>query len=293
MTAHGHHCRGELEFYNARWSEQPDYILQMVRGYVQGHDQVDPLARRDQLIAERNRLAEDCRRRLHNPIKRWFFNRGLVGAGRLARDRENWKNEAVRWFAYLRRLLLVLGERLAERGTLSSSDDVFFLILEELESVAGDGHDFDIQKRVAQRRIEYEWNKKQNPVHVVVGSFDPDKHTSRRVDGDITELKGLGVSSGSITGPARVILHADNQATVAPGEILVAPFTDPAWTPYFVPAAGVVMDLGGALSHGSIIAREYGLPAVVNVQCATQVIRTGQMIEVDGSRGVVRLITDS
>jgi pyruvate,water dikinase len=125
---------------------------------------------------------------------------------------------------------------------------------------------------------------------VIVGPFDPDKHTIRPVDPNIKEFKGLGVSAGSVTGRARVILLADDQQTVAPGEILVAPFTDPAWTPYFVPAAGIVMDLGGALSHGSIIAREYGLPAVVNVGCATQVIKTGQVIEVDGSRGTVRVI---
>jgi phosphoenolpyruvate synthase/pyruvate phosphate dikinase len=77
---------------------------------------------------------------------------------------------------------------------------------------------------------------------------------------------------------------------VLPGEILVAPFTDPGWTPYFVPAAGIVMDMGGLLSHGSIIAREYGIPAVVNVGPATRIIRTGQIIEVDGDRGEVRII---
>jgi pyruvate,water dikinase len=110
------------------------------------------------------------------------------------------------------------------------------------------------------------------------------------VGSDVRELKGVGVSPGIVTGPARVILRTDENQTVASGEILVAPFTDPAWTPYFVQAAGVVMDLGGVLSHGSIIAREYGLPAVVNVLCATQVIRTGQILEVNGGLGVVKVI---
>lgn len=93
--------------------------------------------------------------------------------------------------------------------------------------------------------------------------------------------------------PARVILRASNQETVQPGEILIAPFTDPGWTPYFVPAAAIVMDQGGLLSHGSIVAREYGIPAVVNVGPATKLIRTGQIIQVDGDRGEVRVLDES
>jgi pyruvate,water dikinase len=103
-------------------------------------------------------------------------------------------------------------------------------------------------------------------------------------------LKGIPVFPGIIAGQARVILRADDHEQVLPGEILVAPFTDPAWTPYFLPAAGVIMDLGGILSHGSIVAREYGLPAVTNVGSATEVIRTGDLVEVDGAAGQVRIL---
>ena len=87
-----------------------------------------------------------------------------------------------------------------------------------------------------------------------------------------------------------MILRADDNEQVQAGEILVAPFTDPGWTPYFIPAAGIVMDQGGLLSHGAIIAREYGIPAVVNVGNATKIIKTGQTIQVDGDRGVVRIL---
>jgi len=103
-------------------------------------------------------------------------------------------------------------------------------------------------------------------------------------------LKGLGVSPGIATGKARVILRADTEEQLLAGEILVAPFTDPGWTPYFVPAAAIVMDEGGVISHGSIVAREYGIPAVVNVGDGTKIIKTGQMIEVDGNNGVVRIL---
>jgi pyruvate,water dikinase len=101
---------------------------------------------------------------------------------------------------------------------------------------------------------------------------------------------GVAASAGIATGQARVILRADTDEQVQAGEILVAPFTDPGWTPYFVPAAGIVTEQGGLLSHGSIIAREYGIPAVVNVPAATKIIRTGQRLRVDGNRGIVTIL---
>ena len=104
-------------------------------------------------------------------------------------------------------------------------------------------------------------------------------------------LRGLAASAGVATGPARVVSRPDASQRVLPGEILVAPFTDPGWTPYFLTAAGIVMDVGGMLSHGSIVAREYGIPAVVNVGPATQIIQTGQIVRVDGVRGVVTVLS--
>jgi pyruvate,water dikinase len=109
-------------------------------------------------------------------------------------------------------------------------------------------------------------------------------------DGQAQPLQGVGISPGVATGRARAILQADSTARVWPGEILVAPYTDPGWTPYFLPAAGIVVDIGGLLSHGSVVAREYGLPAVVNVVPATQIIRTGGWVRVDGSRGQVTIL---
>jgi len=127
------------------------------------------------------------------------------------------------------------------------------------------------------------------PPAVVFGRFDPDTFVPSPVDENVETLTGLAVSPGVVTGRARVILHAQDDQ-VLPGEVLVAPFTDPGWTPYFINAAGIVMDQGGLLSHGSIVAREYGIPCVVNVGPATKIIKTGQMIEVDGDRGVVQIL---
>jgi len=124
----------------------------------------------------------------------------------------------------------------------------------------------------------------------VNGKFDPNAPGWPVANADAKLLTGIPVSPGIVTGTARVILRADDHAQVLPGEILIAPFTDPAWSPYFITAAGVVMEQGGILSHGSIVAREYGLPAVTNVASATRVIRTGDLVQVDGNRGCVSVL---
>jgi pyruvate,water dikinase len=140
------------------------------------------------------------------------------------------------------------------------------------------------------RRAEYDRNSLIHPPDVVFGNFDPEKYVPDSVDTDVETLTGVPVSHGVVTGKARVILRADADQQVLAGEILVAPFTDPGWTPYFVTAAAIVMDQGGMLSHGSIVAREYGIPAVVNVGNATKIIKTGRTIKVDGNRGIVKIL---
>ena len=290
MSEHGHHCRGELELFNARWSETPDYVLGVVRGYLRSIGQSDPLENQRQLAGERKRLTEQCRQRLKNPIKRWIFSWSLRSAQKLAVFREEMKSQLVRQLAFSRRVLLALGQRLHEQGILSCRDDIFFLEVSELEPVATGGASFDWRERIKSRRREYEKNLKLNPPRIVNGRFDPNAPAWPVANVDAKLLTGIPVSPGIATGSARVILRADEHEQVLPGEILIAPFTDPAWSPYFITAAGVVMEQGGILSHGSIVAREYGLPAVTNVLSATRVIRTGDLVQVDGNRGRVSVL---
>jgi len=251
------------------------------------------LEKQEQLARQRAQLAEQCRRRLKNPIKRWLFNWSLGRTQKVARDRENWKNEMVRNIAVHRRALLELGRRLEKEGILNKYQDIFFLAIPEMAPVAQGRADFDVKQCIAARRAEYERNCSVTPPPVVVGRFDPDKHIMPRIDADARVLKGIAVSPGVATGKARVILRTEDQEHVEAGEILVAPFTDPAWTPYFLPAAGVVMDQGGVLSHGAIIAREYGIPAVVNVGFASKIIKTGQTLRVDADRGTVTILEEA
>jgi len=288
MVEHGHHCRGELEFANARWSERPDYVFQIVRRIVKrtpGDDPMEDYARR---VVESQEAAEESCAQLRNPIKRMVFRRALAWGRNSVRIRENIKSEAVRWMFAIRHEMRALGEQLVQRGDLERVDDVFFLRYDEIEGIGPQLEDA-WRELVETRRREHDRLTVLSPPPVVVGNWSEDDEIWRLTEPP-SELYGITVSAGIVRGPARVFVDANCEDEVLPGEILVAPFTDPGWTPYFVPAAGIVVDMGGMLSHGSIIAREYGIPAVVNVGPATRLIKTGQMIEVDGDAGVVRIL---
>jgi phosphohistidine swiveling domain-containing protein len=290
MDRHGFHCRAELELFNPRWAETPDYILSLLRSYVGSIGKTEPLENHTKSEQQREQLVRKCRRGLKNPIKRLLFNFLLARAQWGSVFRENIKCEIVRLIYNLRIMLLDFGQKLHDESLIQNSEDVFFLRLEELEPVTQGKAGFDVKKTIAERRAEYDHWQTVTPPGTIVGRYDPEKSTPEQYDTDAEVLKGLAVSAGDATGKARVILRADEQQQLLPGEILVAPFTDPGWTPYFVPAVAIVMDQGSLLSHGSIVAREYGIPAVVNVGYATKIIKTGQKIQVDGNQGVVKIL---
>jgi len=287
MVDHGHHTRGEIELANPRWSEDPDVILDQVRNCLEAYGIHDFSAHYAELATGRAEAEAEARRRLRNPLKRLVFAFLLRKARRCAPLRECLKSEIVRQLAGIRRLLRALGGRLTARGVLDAPDDIFFLAYDEIDGIA-DGS-VDAKEKIANRRGRYERDLAITPAAVVIGRFDPARHGRPPADRGTTDLRGVAVSPGVVVGPARVILRA-GAGRVRPGEILVAPFTDPGWTPYFLNAAAIVMDLGGVLSHGSIVAREFGIPAVVNVGPATELVRTGQTLRVDGARGVVTIL---
>jgi pyruvate,water dikinase len=186
-----------------------------------------------------------------------------------------------RTLAEVRRTLLQLGRRLADRGALADADEIFFLELPELRPLVAGA---PLAAVVAARKAQYARHQAMTPPAVIVGQFDPEKSLPAEVAAHARVLRGLPASAGVATGRARVVIRPHTGERLLPGEILVAPFTDPGWTPYFLTA-------GGMLSHGSIVAREYGIPAVVNVGSATRSIQSGQMIRVDGDCGVVTVLS--
>jgi phosphohistidine swiveling domain-containing protein len=186
--------------------------------------------------------------------------------------------------------LLEIGAELSAAGALARTDDVFFLDLREVGD-AIDGR--DVRDVAAGRRELYDRETARRHVPRVLLS-DGTEPEARPAPMSVADgaLLGIAASAGTATGPARVVLEPSG-AYLAPGEILVAPSTDPGWTPLFLTAGGLVMEMGGANSHGAVVAREYGIPAVVGLPGATSSIVTGQEITVDGTRGVVTSVPSS
>ena len=189
----------------------------------------------------------------------------------------------------IRRIFLALGDRLATRGDLNWPDDVFYLHISELRQlVNGEIDALQAQEAVRASRAQLEADAQVELPETIVG----DVVSARAVEpvGDQEYLVGISGSGGQAEGVARVILHpSDAPATMTKDDILVVPFTDVGWTPLFAGIGGIVAETGGQLSHTSIVAREYGLPAVVSVKQATNLIRGGQAIAVDGDNGRVYL----
>ena len=291
MARHGHHTRSEIELMYPRWSESPDFVLGMVRNYLKspGPDE-NPIEHYDRVVRRRVMLTAELRAKLKNPVKRFIFNYFLQKAQQGSVIRENMKNLAMRAWFVIRRIALEIGSRMRRKRLITDVRDIFFLGMDEIEPVFKRAFRSDIRRLIKIRRREFSRDQALTPPKVIRGVYDPLRHKPDPVAQGQRILTGLAVSPGVVRGKARVILNTLSKETVLPGEILVAPFTDPGWTPYFMAASAIVVDMGGLLSHGSIVAREYGIPAVVNVGPATRVIKTGQTLEVDGDRGTVKIL---
>lgn len=299
----GHRGVYEMELMNPRWSEDPRYLLETIQGHLrEGLPAEDPRA-----ISRAKRQATEAEvvgaLRL-SPVYPLF--RYLLGKAREAMKlREGAKSALVRLVRPARLTALMIGKRLHAKGILENPEQVFFLTGDELATLLsqqwdGTGLPVTIAHRKEQRRY---WESL--PVDDVVmgeravvnlrAGMTPDG--MERVEGDRTRpavvkdgaLQGVAVSSGQAHGPARLITHPSEGHRLKKGDVLVAPSTDPAWTPLFLRASAVVMEVGGYLSHGAIVAREYGIPAVVNVAGAMSALHEGQMLHVDGDNGSVRL----
>ena len=183
--------------------------------------------------------------------------------------------------------LLEEAEVLVKKGNLNEEKDVFYVNFKELYKAIENNE--SLKALVEQRKEEYEHYKKLNAPRVITSEGEEIKAGYKRENLPEGALIGIPVSSGIIEGIAKVIIDPSKVA-LNKGEILIAPFTDPGWTPLFINAAGLVMEVGGLLTHGTVVAREYGIPAVVGISEATKKIKTGQKIRLDGNSGYVMVI---
>jgi phosphohistidine swiveling domain-containing protein len=308
----GHRGVDEFELSVPRWGEDPEFVVSTLRAYLSAPPEADPQLHRARQRRRARAAEREARRRMQSsvlhrilPYRQLVFRPVLRTARRTLPLRENPKHHFLLYATELRRTILELARRLTAKGVLAQEEDVFFLTREELavaaESVERGTPAPALPAIISARRALYErfraWTPPEAiPAHEVAtleravqqgelpAGAPPVALAVPAVKG---ELHGIAASSGVVTARARVALSPEEGAAIEPGEVLVAPFTDPGWTPLFTVAGAVVMDLGGLLSHGAIVAREYGIPAVVNTRSATAMLRTGQLITVNGTTGVV------
>ena len=194
----------------------------------------------------------------------------------------------VRALDLVRRTAVEAAEVLRVQGRIDDDDDVWFLDLAEIAD-ALDDEARSLRERIAERRAAHKRHRRLYPPRLLTS--EGESPVVHHAADSLPEgaLAGTPVSAGAVEGLARVI-HDPEREVLNRGEILVAPFTDPGWTPLFLNAAGLVMEVGGLMTHGSVVAREYGIPAVVCVPEATRKIRTGQRIRVDGDMGFIEIL---
>ncbi|WP_069742340.1 rifamycin-inactivating phosphotransferase [Streptomyces sp. EN23] len=291
LGRYGMRCVGEIDITRPRWSERPATlvppILDNVRNFGPGAaERRFEQGRQKALQAERDVLSR--LRALPDGERKADETKRMIDQVRaFAGYREYPKYGIVcRYFLYKQALLAEAG-RLVRDGVLAEPEDVYCLTFQELEDVVRSRRLDD--RLIARRREEFRSYETLTPPRVLTSDGDAVTGSYRRDDVPAGALAGLAVSTGSVEGRARVILDLAD-AELEEGDILVTRFTDPSWSPLFVGVAGLVTEVGGLMTHGAVIAREYGLPAVVGVDRATRLIRDGQRIRVHGTDGYVEIL---
>jgi phosphohistidine swiveling domain-containing protein len=290
LARHGHRCPNELELLNPRWIEAPEQVVELVKHYLQADESANPIAAEER---QRQRSAEAIvaiETRL-DPVRRAIFRVLLNRTRRAITVRDNIRYYMAKLYFPMRKLYAQIGQRWAARGWLSQADDIFFLTVSEIQRMIEDEptpiYPPDLQACIANRRAAYlYWFTVTAP-----DAIGPDGAPLIEEEEQPRVLKGIGASNGRVRGRARIVQDLSEAMQLTAGDILVTRATDPGWTPVFPLVSGIVLEIGGQLSHGAIVAREYAIPAVINVPGAMHSIQDGQMIEIDGTTGEVFLET--
>ena len=291
LARYGMRCVGEIDMTQARWSEKPTTLVPMILGNIknlepnastrkfeQGRQEA---SRKEQELLERLRQLPDGEQKAEETKRMIDLLRNFIGY------REYPKYNMInRYFVY-KQALLKEAERLVQANVIREKEDVYHLTFEELHEVVRTKK-LDYQL-IGKRKDEFKSYEKLMPPRVMTSDGEIIAGAYKRENLPAGAIVGLAVSSGVIEGRARVISSLED-ADLEEGDILVTPFTDPSWTPLFVSIKGLVTEVGGLMTHGAVIAREYGLPAVVGVENATKLVKDGQRIRVHGTEGYVELL---
>ncbi|MEV4706534.1 rifamycin-inactivating phosphotransferase [Actinoplanes sp. NPDC049316] len=291
LDRYGMRCVGEIDITRPRWSERPSMLVPLIldniklfepgaagRRFEQGRQEAEK-KRRD--VLDRLRALPDGERKADETERMIDRVRTFIGY------REYPKYGIISRYYIYKQALLAEAERLVRAGLLDAVEDSFYLTFQELRDVVSTGR---VDPRLIRRRKdEFRAFGDLTPPRVLTSDGEALSGSYRRDDAPAGALVGLPVSGGTVEGRARVILDM-TEADLQAGDILVTAHTDPSWSPLFVAVAGLVTEVGGLMTHGAVIAREYGLPAVVGVAGATRLIRDGQRIRVHGTDGYVEIL---
>ena len=282
---------GEIDITRPRWSERPTMLMPILLGNIENFEPGAGARRFEQGRQEAQKKEEDLLERLRGlpdgPRKAEETKRMIDRVRTFAGYREYPKYRMVsRYFVY-KQALMEEAERLVQAGVLRDKEDIFYLRFEEFQEVVRTNQ-VD-EELIRLRKDAFRSYQALTPPRVLTSDGEVIAGAYRRDDLPAGALVGLPVSAGTIEGRARVILDMA-KADLEPGDILVTAYTDPSWTPLFVAIKGLVTEVGGLMTHGAVIAREYGLPAVVGVEHATRLIRDGQRIRVHGTDGYVEIL---
>ncbi|WP_068775045.1 phosphoenolpyruvate synthase [Paenibacillus sp. FJAT-26967] len=291
LDKYGMRCAGEIDITKARWSEKPTTLVPLIlsniknfepnaskRKFEQGRQEA---WNKEQELLERLKHLPDGEQKALETKRRIDLIRNFSGF------REYPKYGMInRYFVY-KQALRREAEQLLQAGVIYELEDIYYLNFEELREVV---HTNQLDYRIInKRKDEYKFYEKLTPPRVITSDGEIIAGEYKRENLPVNALAGLPVSSGVIEGRARVIFNME-EANLEEGDILVTSFTDPSWTPLFVSIQGLVTEVGGLMTHGAVIAREYGLPAVVGVEHATKLIKDGQRIRVHGTEGYIEIL---
>ncbi len=297
MDSYGIRGLGEIDLGRPRWREHPTHVMQVLQSYLQISD---PELAPDLVFERGAKAAEEAAKLLETEVRKLRFGKlksrlvrfGVSRYRALAGLREAPKFFAIRMLGEIREGLLQSGRDFVEAEHLEREDDLFFLKIRELVDLSKEGgRQWGVtREKIAERRMlrEREMKRGQIPRVLLSDGTAFYEGVAAPLD-DSAAIVGDPVSPGVVEGSVRVVL-TPLETQLEPGEILVCPGTDPAWTPLFLAAGGLVMEVGGMMTHGSVVAREYGIPAVVGVHQATEQLKTGQRIRVDGSTGRIEIL---
>lgn len=291
LSKYGMRCTGEIDITRTRWSEKPMTLVPMILKNIKnfepnaGNRKFEQGRRialeKEQELIERLKLLPDGEQKAKETKRMIGLIRNFIGY------REYPKYGIVsRYFVY-KQALLKEAEQLVQAGVIHEKEDIYYLTFEELHEAARTKKIDD--QIISIRKDEYKLYEKLTPPRVITSDGEIITGEYKRENLPANAIAGLPVSSGVIEGRARVILNMEN-ANLEDGDILVTSFTDPGWTPLFVSIKGLVTEVGGLMTHGAVIAREYGLPAVVGVENATGLIKDGQQIRVHGTEGYIEIL---